>query len=115
MIAMAGVIAGPTTLAVADDAQVQKLQQQVDRLSAELSQMKQSEGEQWLTEARSAEIRSLVNDVLADADTRASLMQSGVNAGYEAAGPGSNTLSGAFIQSADGNFRLDINGGMIGA
>ena len=33
-------------------------------------------------ETRSAEVRALVRDVLADADTRANLMQSGMTAGY---------------------------------
>jgi hypothetical protein len=103
MMAMAGVIAGPTTLAVADDAQVQKLQEQVDRLSSELAEMKQTEGEQWLNETRSAEVRALVSDVLADADTRANLMQSGMTAGYD---------NGAFLMSADGNFKLNIDGGL---
>lgn len=59
------------------------------------------DGASWLTTERAGEIRSLVQDVLADADTRASLLQSGMNAGWN---------KGFFIASADGNFRLKIAG-----
>ena len=55
----------------------------------------------WLTEARSEEIRTIVHDVLADADTRASLLQSGMSAGWD---------DGFFIGSTDGNFHLKMMG-----
>jgi hypothetical protein len=54
----------------------------------------------WLTEQRAEEIRGLVHDVLADADTRSSLLQSGMTAGYD---------NGAVIQSDDGNWLLRTN------
>ncbi|MHC4108213.1 MAG: porin, partial [Planctomycetota bacterium] len=57
-------------------------------------------GQDWLTKQRAAEIRGLVQDVLADADTRASLLQ-GATAGYD---------GGFFIGSADGDFLLKITG-----
>ena len=43
----------------------------------------------------------MVQDVLADADTRASLLQNGAMAGYN---------GGFFIGSTDGDFSLKING-----
>jgi hypothetical protein len=55
----------------------------------------------WLNDTRSDEIRSLVHDVLADADTRASLQGSGSTAGYN---------NGFTISSADGNWSMKING-----
>ena len=73
---------------------VKDLQGQVDALRAE-------NDEQWLTEARANEIRGLVQDVLADADTRASLLQTGSMAGYD---------KGFFVSSADGNYLLRIGG-----
>jgi hypothetical protein len=60
----------------------------------------QESGDQWLTEARADEIRSLVQDVLADADTRSSLLQSGMTAGYD---------NGAVLGSSDGNWTLKTN------
>lgn len=73
---------------------VKSLQEQVDELKA-------ANNDQWMTEQRAAEIRGIVQDVLADADTRASLLQSGAMAGYD---------KGFFISSADGNFLLRPSG-----
>ena len=61
----------------------------------------QLSGDNWMTEQRTEEIRSIVQDVLADADTRASLLQAGMTAGYD---------NGFIIGSPDGNFLLRING-----
>ena len=57
--------------------------------------------EPWLTTRRAAEIRGLVQDVLADADTRSSLLQDGMTAGWD---------KGFFLGSADGNFLLKVQG-----
>jgi hypothetical protein len=75
---------------------------QINELRAEIASLKAANGENWLTEQRAAEIKGLVQDVLADADTRASLQGGGSNAGYDNA---------FFVSSSDGNFRLNINGG----
>ncbi len=68
---------------------------------AKIAQLTDSQGSEWLTEQRSSEIRSLVQDVLADADTRASLLTQGVTAGYD---------NGAVLSSADGNWMVRVNG-----
>jgi hypothetical protein len=73
------------------ETRIKELEAQVARLS----------GDNWLTEQRAEEIRNLVQDVLADADTRASLLQAGASSGYD---------NGFFVGSADGNFLLRING-----
>lgn len=79
----------------------QDLRARVARMEAELSRLKAEDGDQWLTEQRAAEIRSIVQDVLADADTRASLLQGGTTAGHD---------GHFFLASADGNFRLNVGG-----
>ena len=75
---------------------------QINELRAQIADLNAKNGENWLTEQRAAEIKGLVQDVLADADTRASFQGGTSNAGYD---------NGFFIASSDGNFRLNINGG----
>jgi hypothetical protein len=78
--------------------EAQSTQAQIAELKAEIAQLK---GDNWLTEQRAEQIRSLVQDVLADADTRSSLLQSGMTAGYD---------NGFVLGSSDGNFSLKMNG-----
>jgi len=70
-------------------------------LEKAVSDLMQEKGENWLTAQRASEIRSVVQDVLSDADTRANLQGSAATAGYN---------DGFFIASPDGNFKLKING-----
>ena len=72
----------------------------VEQLRLELDQERAESNMDWITEARSNEVRSLVHDVLADADTRASLQGSGATAGWN---------NGFFIKSADGSFSLNFH------
>jgi len=83
------------------DPEVAQLRALVKDLQGEVDALKAENDDNWLTEKRATEIRGLVQDVLADADTRASLLQSGVTAGWD---------KGFFIASADGNFKLKIGG-----
>lgn len=80
---------------------VEVLRNEVAQLKDEVARLRSATGDNWLTEQRAGEIRSLVQDVLADADTRASLLGSGMSAGYD---------NGFFLASADNNFRLKIGG-----
>jgi hypothetical protein len=73
---------------------------QISEMKAEIAALKAEKGEQWLTEQRAAQVRGIVQDVLADADTRASLQNTAATSGYD---------NGFFISSADGNFKLKIN------
>ena len=66
-------------------------------LEARVIELESSSTDRWLTEERADEIRSLVTDVLADADTRASLMASNMNAGYD---------NGAVIGDSAGNWQI---------
>ena len=74
---------------------------QIAELREEITQLKQENNEGWLTEQRSAEIRGVVQDVLADADTRASFQDSAATAGWK---------KGFFLASPDGNFSLKVSG-----
>jgi hypothetical protein len=72
---------------------------QIAELKRELAELKTSNNDSWLTEQRAGEIRGIVQDVLADAETRTSLQDSGAMAGYN---------NGFFMSSADGNFKLEV-------
>lgn len=103
-----GLLAGASALTLtgasfgsqtATETSTEALRAEIAALKAQVARL--ATGEDWLTEQRSDEIRSLVQDVLADADTRASLLQSGMNAGYD---------DGFVLGSSDGNFSLKMNG-----
>ena len=78
----------------------QQLREMVLELKSEVDVLRSSQDEDWLTERRAEEIRGLVSDVLADADTRASLQGGGMTSGYD---------KGFFIASNDGNWKLNMN------
>lgn len=97
-----GLFAG-TTLALAGSAfgtTEANTDAQIAELKQEIADLKKASGENWLTEQRATEIKGLVQDVLADADTRASLQGAGATAGFD---------NGFFIGSQDGNFLLRFN------
>jgi hypothetical protein len=99
-----GLLAGASALTLtgasfADNpTEAQNYEARIAELEATVAQLK---GDDWLTEQRAEEIRGVVQDVLADADTRASLLQAGMTAGYD---------NGFVIGSSDGNFSLKLNG-----
>ncbi|MHC4129212.1 MAG: porin [Planctomycetota bacterium] len=80
---------------------VERLEQDKAEMADEIDELRAQVGDDWLTERRSDEIRSLVADVLADADTRASLLQDGMTAGWD---------EHFFLASPDGRFRLQLDG-----
>lgn len=84
-------------------AEIERLRQDNLAMRSELYELRQSTDENWLTERRADEIRGLVADVLADADTRASLLGDGLMAGWR---------DGFFLASPDGRFLLRIQGQM---
>jgi hypothetical protein len=91
--------------AVADEAasEIESLRRTVARLSDRLAELESRDGERWLGEERAAQIRGIVQDVLADAESRESFQSDGAVAGYA---PG----RGFFLQSADGAFSLRVGG-----
>ena len=92
--ALAADVAGATATPVDQSARIAALEQAVSDLMKE-------KGETWLSEQRATEIRAVVQDVLADSETRASLQSTQATSGY---------ADGFFIASPDGNFKLKING-----
>jgi hypothetical protein len=99
----AAMSAASTAAAESDDKTIAELRATVANLQTQVDQLKSQNDENWLTDQRAAEIRGLVQDVLADADTRASLLQDGAVAGYD---------KNFFIGDAAGNFLLKVAGQM---
>ena len=83
------------------DPRIDALLDEVRSLRDEVQHLRAKTDEPWLTEHRADEVRALVQDVLADADTRASLLADGMTAGWD---------HGFFLASADGNFKLKVGG-----
>ena len=77
------------------------LQARLEAAEARINELSVATNNNWLNDTRSDEIRGLVHDVLADADTRASLQGSTANAGYN---------GGFTISNDDGSYSLKING-----
>jgi phosphate-selective porin OprO/OprP len=102
LIAAASLAVGSTASA---DQSVADLKQQLSDATSRItdleSRLSRVEGDGWMTEQRAEEIRSLVQDVLADADARASLLQAGMTAGHDGK---------FFLASPDGDFRLKLSG-----
>lgn len=104
-----GLLAGTTALTLtcgslagtgADADKQSDLEARLAAAEAKIAQLSATSKDNWLTEQRADEIRSLVQDVLADADTRSSLLSQGVTAGYD---------NGAVLGSSDGNWLLRTN------
>ncbi|MEC9234306.1 MAG: porin [Planctomycetota bacterium] len=77
----------------------ESLEQRNEALGASL----ETQNRDWLNAERAAEIRGIVQDVLADSQSRTSLQDSGMMAGYK---PG----RGFYIGNQDGSFSLQITG-----
>ncbi len=98
-LAGAGLVAGAASFAQAADTD---LRGELEALKAEVATLRSQQNENWLNTRRSAEVKALVKEVLADADTRASLLEGGLTAGHN----GKNF----FLASEDGSFLLKVKG-----
>jgi len=99
--AAATTLTGAALAGTSADVSYEDLQQRLDAAEAKITELSASQNADWMTEQRAEQIRGLVQDVLADADTRASLQGSGMSAGYD---------GGFVINSNDGNWGLKVNG-----
>lgn len=73
-IASLGVaVAAPCFASASDDRALAELRTRISELESEVRTLRTNDRD-WLTEERAREVRSLVQDVLADADTRASFL-----------------------------------------
>ena len=78
-----------------------ELRNTVQQMQARINELEAAQTADWMTAERADEIRSLVSDVLADADSRSSLLQGSPTAGWD---------KGFYLASPDGNFRLKVGG-----
>ena len=76
--------------------------QMIDPQQRQITALQSTRQGQWLDERRAEEVKGLIREVLADADTRASLLQEGATAGHDS--------KGFFLKSADGNYLLRVKG-----
>jgi len=81
----------------ANSAQLSELQ----ALKARIATLEQKQTENWLTDERTSQIKAIVADCIADAKKRDQFLDGDFSAGYN---------NGFFLQSADKNFKLQING-----
>ncbi len=81
-------------------AEVRHLRERLEQQAIKIDELRAASGDHWLTEQRAEEIRTLVADVLADADTRVN-EQSGMMAGWS---------EHFFLASPDGRFKLQLEG-----
>jgi hypothetical protein len=98
----------PPVHAAPDSDTIARMQRQLAELAKEnreqaqeIKQLREQGGEAWLTEQRAEQVRGIVRDVLADSAERASFRADGAVAGYD---------RNFFLASADGNYRLNLEG-----
>lgn len=94
-------MAGPALAETQADSNAE-LRAELAAMKAEIAQMKQSEGDNWLNERRAEEVKGLIREVLTDAQTRATLAEDGFYAG--------NKDGKFFLSSTDGNYTMKIAG-----
>jgi len=104
MVAMSGA----WTVAAAADSSNEDLRAELEALKAhvqsrekQIQKLRAAHSDSWLTERRAEEVKTLIRDVLSDADTRASLAEGGMTAGWK---------DHFFLASEDGNFLLRLSG-----
>ena len=80
---------------------IDSLERRNKALEGQVTELKALEGEKWLSQERADQIRSIVADVIADSEERASLRQDSMTAGWN---------DGFFLASPDGRFKLQVSG-----
>ena len=63
-------------------AALQKSNQELSELRAEVAQLRSTQEDRWINNRRKEELKSMISKVLADADIRGSLMGSHMTAGH---------------------------------
>jgi hypothetical protein len=94
-------IAAQQAQGTAQQARSQAQQAQIAAQEAKIADLQARSDQRWLNEERTEEVKGLIRDALADADTRASLAADGATAGNDGR---------FFIKTADDSFRLNIGG-----
>ncbi len=101
-VAMAAICCLVSPVKAESNEEIDALVREVHRLRAEVARMQDSDQSNWLNERRREEVKSLVQEVLQDADTRASLESHGMHAGHNG--------KKFFLVSEDGSFSMNIEG-----
>ncbi len=87
------------TAALRDE--VQQLKDLVQRQQVQIADLQSAQNQTWMTEARAEQVKTLIREVLADAEMRASLLDQDLTAGWN---------ENFFLASADGKFLLKLSG-----
>jgi hypothetical protein len=77
------------------------VQAELRELKAQVAELRAQASDSWMSRRRAEEVKALIGEVLADADTRASMAGDGVTAGWD---------NNFFLASEDGRFLLILNG-----
>lgn len=96
-------LAGVTGQSLAQDTELEQMRAEMAQMRAEMAQLRAQHQEQWLSDVRRAEVESLIADVFADAEKRASLLDQGAMAGIDEKGK-------IFLKSGDGTFSAEFSG-----
>ena len=86
MACVGALVAGltaPVFGAEAGQSSDQALRKEVAQLRAEVAELRQQDNQDWMTERRAEQVKTLVRDVLNDAETRSTLLQEGMGAGHD--------------------------------
>lgn len=102
MLALGGGLLLGAAGVVNAEAPAADLSSEVAALKTRIAELEGKQGKAWMNEQRAEEVKALVRDVLADADTRASLAASGMTAGHNG--------KHFFLASEDGMFTMNISG-----
>ena len=78
------------------------LRAELSALRAEVARLRGEQGQDWMDERRAEQVKALVAEVIADADTRASMRDGSMTAGHDG--------RGFFLASEDNRYRLNIGG-----
>lgn len=101
VVALAAALFGPEAMAQASAGVDQgDLHTRIARMEERIRELESTSAD-WMTEERAAELRELVEAVLADADSRTALVSQQSNAGWD---------GHPFLASADSAFRLELEG-----
>lgn len=83
-------------------AELSRLKQRLADQDRKIAELEHQAGNKWLDERRAEQVKTLIREVLADAETRASLLEGDMTAGHN----GSNF----YLASADGKFLMKVAG-----
>lgn len=80
---------------------MQQMAEELAALRNEVAQLRGEKSRRWLDERQAEQVKALIREVLADAETRSSLLQDNLTAGHDGK---------FFIAAPDGSFRLNVGG-----